>query len=168
MEPRMMNTTSTQWIGWIASAVLFLTLLGQLRAQHGSRSTQGVSPMLYAGQILASVGFAVYSGLIGNWIFLVTNVLLVGAAVGGLVMWLRFKAEETERREVEKAAPRPEARKVRLDADGRIAPPASVDKSFGGRRWTLAGIRRRLTSGGQARVSGSTPEVRAEPPGRWG
>ena len=39
--------------------------------------------LLFIGQITASVAFIVYSWMLGNWVFVVTNVLmLVTAALG--------------------------------------------------------------------------------------
>lgn len=99
-----MSFDPTQLIGWFASGVLLCTLLAQLRSQYRSKSTKGVSPTLYGGQILASVGFAVYAALIGNWVFIVTNSLLIGAAIGGLVMWMRFRHRETEGERAESPA----------------------------------------------------------------
>ena len=161
-----MTDTSTQWIGWAASALLFLTLAGQLRAQWRARSTEGVSPVLYGGQILASVGFATYSAMIGNWVFIITNGLLVGAAVMGLVLWFRFRREERAEEETETAPTKESGPLVQVTMPRRkTAPPKSADASNGGRRWTFAGIRRRLTRGGGRKRS--VPEIE-RPAGRWG
>lgn len=56
-------------------AVLLMTL--------GQQVSRGVSRWLFAGQLLASVGFALYSYLLSNWVFLVTNLLLVINALLG-------------------------------------------------------------------------------------
>ena len=48
---------------------------------HGS--TSGLSRWLFIGQLTAPLAFIVYSWMLGNWIFVVTNVLmLVTAALG--------------------------------------------------------------------------------------
>jgi len=78
---------ATDWIGWASSAILVLTLAQQVKKQWQSDSTEGVSRWLFAGQLVASIGFAIYSILLKNWVFVVTNVLLVGNAVlGGLII----------------------------------------------------------------------------------
>lgn len=78
-------------IGWIASAILLATLIRQIVKQAGSgRETQagngkeqGVSNWLFIGQATASILFVIYSVLLHNWIFIVTNsCLLVTALVG--------------------------------------------------------------------------------------
>lgn len=71
------------WIGWLSSLVLLVTLGNQVRKQWRSGESQGVSRWLFIGQTAASVGFSVYSVLLENWVFAVTNVLiLVNALVG--------------------------------------------------------------------------------------
>ncbi len=77
-------------IGWIASALLILTLLHQIRTQLRSRDTRAVSPWLFAGQSAASIGFICYSALLGNLVFIVTNSLILATAVLGQgVLWWR-------------------------------------------------------------------------------
>lgn len=73
-------------IGWAASAVLMATLVQQVVKQARDDSAQGVSKWLFAGQILASIGFIVYSALVGSVIFVVTNsCILVTAIVGQII-----------------------------------------------------------------------------------
>lgn len=74
---------AVDWIGWLSSLVLLVTLGNQVRKQWLSGESQGVSRWLFIGQTAASVGFSVYSFLLDNWVFVVTNVLiLVNALVG--------------------------------------------------------------------------------------
>jgi uncharacterized protein with PQ loop repeat len=76
-------------IGWTSSAILLLTLFWQVRKQWREGRSEGVSRWLFVGQIAASTGFTVYSWLVGNWVFVVTNTLiLVDALVGA---WLVFR-----------------------------------------------------------------------------
>ena len=77
---------SVHVIGWISSVVLFATITWQVVKQWRSGTSHGVSRWLFVGQITASTGFLVYSWLIGNWVFVVTNVLLVASAIAGLVI----------------------------------------------------------------------------------
>lgn len=82
------------WLGWGASAVLLLTLGRQVYVQWRERSTSGLSSWLFVGQVTASVGFVVYSWLVGNWVFVTTNVaILVTAVVGQLVYRRNAKRE---------------------------------------------------------------------------
>lgn len=79
-------------IGWAASLLLIVTLLHQIRTQLRSADTRAVSPWLFAGQSAASIGFIVYSVLLGNLVFIVTNSLILATAVlGQCVLWRRQK-----------------------------------------------------------------------------
>ena len=69
------------WLGWGASAILLATLLRQVFVQWRERRTDGVSSWLFIGQISASVGFVIYSWLVGNRVFVVTNTALLLAIV---------------------------------------------------------------------------------------
>lgn len=71
------------WLGWAASAVLLATLGRQVYVQWRERSTQGLSSWLFVGQLTASLGFTIYSWLIGNWVFVATNVMLLATALLG-------------------------------------------------------------------------------------
>jgi uncharacterized protein with PQ loop repeat len=90
-------------IGWFSSFVLVLTIGKQVYKQWKSGTSEGVSKWLFLGQITASVGFVVYSWLVKNWVFVVTNsLLLVQALFGG---YLLFKYRNAERRQT--PGPRP-------------------------------------------------------------
>jgi hypothetical protein len=69
--------------------VLLVTLGQQVRKQWLSGDSEGVSKWLFAGQLLASLGFSIYSYLLENWVFLVTNLLLVLNALLGQWVTLR-------------------------------------------------------------------------------
>lgn len=87
----------TDGIGWASSAILVLTLAQQVKKQWDSDSTEGVSRWLFIGQLVASGGFLVYSALLKNWVFVVTNGLLViNAVLGGLIV-LRNKRRNGDR-----------------------------------------------------------------------
>jgi len=84
----------TEAIGWFSSFILVLTITKQVYKQWKSGSSEGVSKWLFVGQITASVGFTVYSLLVGNWVFVVTNALmLVSAIVGGFILLRHRRAE---------------------------------------------------------------------------
>ena len=93
-------------IGWASSAILLVTLGRQVYTQWRTRSTSGVSKWLFIGQFSASAGFAVYSGLLHNWVFLVTNLALLATAVLGQVIFLSNKRKPVAMDREEKRAPR--------------------------------------------------------------
>jgi hypothetical protein len=96
----------TEAIGWASSFILLTTIVNQVRRQWMSGTSKGVSKYLYVGQIAASLGFTVYSWLVHNWVFVVTNALLLVSAVVGLA--IVFKHRRTERRsQGRQAAPAP-------------------------------------------------------------
>lgn len=83
---------STELLGWASSFILLLTITAQIGKQWKDRSAQGVSRWLFFGQLAASVGFTVYSVLVHNWVFVVTNGLMALSAIVGAVLTARFKA----------------------------------------------------------------------------
>jgi len=76
-------------VGWIASAILIATLARQTWHQWKDPDPRGLSHWLFIGQIAASVGFVTYSWLLHNWVFIVTNTLILITAVVGQVVFLR-------------------------------------------------------------------------------
>ncbi|AXK72569.1 hypothetical protein DWG18_09985 [Lysobacter sp. TY2-98] len=78
--------TPADFIGWGASAVLIATLARQVYTEWRERTTEGVSRWLFIGQMAASVGFVIYSWMLGNRVFVFTNaVLLLTGVVGQLI-----------------------------------------------------------------------------------
>ncbi|MFX5705841.1 hypothetical protein ABTE52_22910, partial [Acinetobacter baumannii] len=71
----------TELIGWLAAGILLATVARQVYAQWRSRSAHGVSKWLFVGQIAASVLFVAYSWMVGNWVFVSTNILMVITAI---------------------------------------------------------------------------------------
>jgi uncharacterized protein with PQ loop repeat len=78
----------TEVIGWVSSGILLLTLIKQVYKQWQERTGEGVSKWLFAGQLAASIGFTIYSYLVGNWVFTITNGILTINNIIGL--WLSF------------------------------------------------------------------------------
>jgi MtN3 and saliva related transmembrane protein len=78
-------------LGWFSSFVLLATIVEQIRKQWAARSGEGVSRFLFVGQTVASAGFATYSALLHNWVFTVTNSLLLASAIIGWVLTAHFK-----------------------------------------------------------------------------
>ncbi len=71
-------------IGWTSSFILLLTIGKQIYKQWQEESSKGVSKWLFIGQVAASTGFAIYSWMVGNWVFVVTNILMLFSALIGL------------------------------------------------------------------------------------
>lgn len=80
---------SVELIGWAASAILIATLARQVVTQWRSRSTEGVSHWLFIGQLCASIGFTIYSALLGNGVFVFTNSVLLLTAIAGQLIYRR-------------------------------------------------------------------------------
>lgn len=73
----------TELIGWFAATVLLVTIGRQVYTQWRDRSSSGLSRWLFIGQLTASLAFIAYSWVLHNWVFVVSNVLmLVTAALG--------------------------------------------------------------------------------------
>jgi MtN3 and saliva related transmembrane protein len=82
---------STELIGWISAAILLATIGRQVYSQWRDGSSRGVSRWLFIGQLAASTGFVVYSWLSANWVFVVTNALMLMTALLGEWIYLRNK-----------------------------------------------------------------------------
>ena len=91
-------------IGWFSSFILVLTIGKQVYKQWKSGSSEGVSKWLFVGQITASTGFTIYSVMVRNWVFVVTNALLLLSAIVGV--FIVFRHRRAERRRGAQGAPR--------------------------------------------------------------
>ena len=89
-------------IGWASSVVLLITVGWQIRKQWQQGTSEGVSKWLFVGQMIASVGFTIYSWLVENWVFVITNALLLVSAIVGLTIVLHHR--KRERHEVNRTA----------------------------------------------------------------
>ena len=84
----------TEVIGWVSSLILVFTIGKQVYKQWSEGKSEGVSKWLFVGQIAASVGFAVYSFLVWNPVFIFTNSLMVLNGIAGLLINLHLKRRE--------------------------------------------------------------------------
>ncbi|HEX8001015.1 MAG TPA: hypothetical protein VF528_21715 [Pyrinomonadaceae bacterium] len=86
---------ATEIVGWASSLILVLTISKQVYKQWHEGSSEGVSKWLFIGQMAASLGFTIYSWLVGNMVFVVTNsLMLLNALVGfGIVLRHRRKSK---------------------------------------------------------------------------
>jgi MtN3 and saliva related transmembrane protein len=73
----------TDAIGWVSAVILLLTLSRQVYKQRQEGSIRGVSHWLFLGQVIASTGFTIYSFLLHNWVFVLTNAALLVVAIAG-------------------------------------------------------------------------------------
>lgn len=98
----------TEVIGWVSSIILFLTVSKQIHKQWKEGTSEGVSTFLFAGQIAASLGFAVYSWLVDNWVFIFTNTMMVLNGIVGFAISMYLKkrndAKESSSNQKEEAA----------------------------------------------------------------
>ncbi|HEX9919110.1 MAG TPA: SemiSWEET family transporter [Pyrinomonadaceae bacterium] len=81
-------------IGWISSLILVLTIGKQVFKQWKEGSSENVSKWLFIGQLAASLGFTIYSWLVGNWVFVVTNAIMVLNGLVGLFIVLHHRRRE--------------------------------------------------------------------------
>jgi MtN3 and saliva related transmembrane protein len=84
-------------LGWVSSCILVLTIAKQVYKQWQEGSSEGVSKWLFVGQMAASLGFTIYSWLVSNWVFVVTNALMLCNAVLGLLIVLHHRRRERGR-----------------------------------------------------------------------
>jgi uncharacterized protein with PQ loop repeat len=81
-------------VGWVSSCILVLTIAKQVYKQWREGSSEGVSKWLFVGQMAASLGFTVYSWLVSNWVFVVTNALMLCNGLLGLLIVLHHRRRE--------------------------------------------------------------------------
>lgn len=86
----------TDIIGWASSIILLFTLIKQVHKQWKDGETEGVSRWLFIGQLLASVGFTIYSYLVENWVFTITNAILTVNNLVGICLYFYFLKKNKE------------------------------------------------------------------------
>lgn len=94
----------TEIVGWTSSLLLLTTIVAQISKQWTERSGEGVSVWLFIGQAGASLGFTIYSALLKNWVFTVTNGLMFLSAIVGWWLTSHFKSRAQHDKR-DKAAP---------------------------------------------------------------
>jgi MtN3 and saliva related transmembrane protein len=86
----------TELVGWVSSFILVLTISKQIYKQWQEGSSENVSKWLFIGQMAASLGFTIYSWLVSNWVFVVTNLLMLLNGIIGLGIVLHHRKREQE------------------------------------------------------------------------
>lgn len=96
----MQQGVGVELIGWLSSLVLVLTIGKQVYKQWREGASENVSKWLYVGQLATSIGFTVYSWFVRNWVFVVTNGVMILNGLAGLliVLYHRRKAQHEEQR----------------------------------------------------------------------
>lgn len=89
----------TEIIGWASSLILLMTLIKQVYKQWKEGTGDGISKWLFVGQVLASIGFTIYSYLVGNWVFTITNGILTINNFVGLYLSYYFKRSPRQKPE---------------------------------------------------------------------
>lgn len=82
-------------LGWGSSLILILTIAKQVHKQWSDHTSAGVSTWLFVGQLAASVGFTIYSLLVRNWVFAVTNGIMVVNGLLGYAITVRHKRDKS-------------------------------------------------------------------------
>ncbi|HEY0139895.1 MAG TPA: hypothetical protein VGF48_03305 [Thermoanaerobaculia bacterium] len=85
-------------IGWISSLILILTIAKQVFKQWRDHTSEGVSTWLFIGQLAASTGFTIYSLLLKNWVFAVTNGIMVLNGLAGYAITVRHRRRRANER----------------------------------------------------------------------
>jgi uncharacterized protein with PQ loop repeat len=88
---------SAQIIGWASSLLLVLTIGKQVYKQWKEGACEGVSIWLFVGQTAASAGFTIYSLLVGDWVFVVTNAVMLVNGVLGYAILMRNRRNQRRR-----------------------------------------------------------------------
>ena len=83
-------------IGWASSIILILTISKQIAKQWHDHTSAGVSTWLFIGQLAASTGFTIYSLLVRNWVFAVTNGIMVMNGLLGYAITVKHKRRQSE------------------------------------------------------------------------
>lgn len=104
----------TEALGWMSSFVLVLTIGRQVHRQWRSGQSDGVSVWLFIGQMIASTGFTIYSGLVGSWVFVVTNAMMLAFAIAGYLIVMSHRR---------KHAPREMSSPARTTTSSQARPP---------------------------------------------
>ncbi len=86
-----MKDSGYEWVGWLSSAILLATVAKQIHKQWSEHTSRGVSKWLFLGQVAAEIGFIAYSWIVRNWVFVVTNVLLLLENLVGFWLVMRHR-----------------------------------------------------------------------------
>jgi MtN3 and saliva related transmembrane protein len=92
-----MASVGQEAIGWVSSLILVVTVGQQVYNQWKIGSSKGVSRWLFIGQLAASGGFLLYSVLLKNWVFTLTNALMLLNALAGYAIVVYHRRRQSRR-----------------------------------------------------------------------
>jgi MtN3 and saliva related transmembrane protein len=95
MNDVVSHVLSPEPLGWLASLILLTTIGRQIWRQAHAPSIEGVSKWLFLGQMAASLLYLIYSVLLRNPVFIVSNAALLAAGITGQVIYWRRRRRET-------------------------------------------------------------------------
>ena len=95
-------------VGWSASIVVVVTTVGQIIKQWKAHTSKGVSPLLFVGNLVASFLFLDYAIMIHNVVYEVTNTVMAGASLFGLLLLVRQRRLDTPTGHATPVPPRPQ------------------------------------------------------------
>jgi MtN3 and saliva related transmembrane protein len=84
----------TEFLGWASSLALLATLIKQVHKQWKEGTSEGISKWLFVGQLAASVGFTIYSYMVGSWVFVFTNAALTINNIVGVCIYFYFRKRD--------------------------------------------------------------------------
>jgi MtN3 and saliva related transmembrane protein len=87
----------TDAIGWAGAAILLATIGRQVYVQWRDETSAGLSKWLFIGQSTSSVLFTIYSVMLSNWVFAVTNGALLLTALVGQILFVRYRRKSSRR-----------------------------------------------------------------------
>lgn len=91
-------------VGWASSIILVITIANQVAKQWRDKTSAGVSVWLFVGQLAASVGFTIYSVLLRNWVFAVTNGIMILNGLLGYAITIRHRRKRQRADEAQSRA----------------------------------------------------------------
>ena len=95
-------------VGWSASIVVVATTVGQIIKQWKAHTSKGVSPLLFVGNLLASLLFLNYAIMIKNVVYEVTNSVMVLASIFGLGLLIHQRRLDKPTGHATPVPPRPQ------------------------------------------------------------
>jgi uncharacterized protein with PQ loop repeat len=85
-------------IGWASSFILVCTISKQVYDQWRTGRSEGVSTWLFIGEMASATGFAAYSWMLHNVVYVVANGFTLLSSVIGFVVLLRNRRRAARER----------------------------------------------------------------------
>ena len=88
---RVIKAIMIEILGWFSSLILLATLVKQVWKQWKDKTSEGISKWLFAGQLIASIGFTIYSIATKSWVFAFTNAALTVNNLIGVTLYFYYR-----------------------------------------------------------------------------